>query len=112
MLGVDCRNAYGMFLRSAALGNLRKELPSLAGIAYAEWQNVRTLYWQRVGGEWKKGTTARGGFQGSPLTMVEFCCSLRFSVCRMCEELRDGFQKPAYQDDNYMVGKVKQLAQH
>eukprot|EP00973_Karenia_brevis_P033438 4611211-Karenia_brevis.AAC.1 len=63
----------------------------------------------RVGGRWKRHATRRGGYQGLRLVTVLFCCSLRRSLRR---GIQHGVRlaKPKYQDDNYMVGHLKDMA--
>eukprot|EP00973_Karenia_brevis_P021632 2975424-Karenia_brevis.AAC.1 len=61
---LDFTNAYGMFFRSHVVHEVMEHLPILNGLIKAEWQNGCNHYWQRVEGEWRKGSTRRGGFQG------------------------------------------------
>ena len=71
----------------------------------------KTRYCQRVDGHWRAAFTRSGSFQGSRLMMVLFCCSLLFSQDRLPPGLQNEGATLAYQDDNYIVGKLRAVSQ-
>ena len=60
---IDFVNAYGYFFRSSALAEIIEYAPCLVGMFKSQWQNISTVYWQRVDGHWTSQRTSRGGFQ-------------------------------------------------
>ena len=76
IIALDLTNAYGLFFRSKTIDTVAREFPELAGMVRSQWQNGKTVFWQRVGGRWERYETYRGGFQGLRLITVLFCCSL------------------------------------
>ena len=110
LLGLDMENAYGRFFRSAALKATVARVPELAHLVLAEWGPGRTMYWQRIDGEWKISPTMRGGWQGSRLAMIMFCMSLEHSMDAMPQPVKDHVARVGYQDDTYFVGNMYTLA--
>ena len=110
LLGLDMENAYGRFFRSAALKATVARVPELAHLVLAEWGPGRTMYWQRIDGEWKISPTMRGGWQGSRLAMIMFCMSLEQSMDAMPQPVKDHVSRVGYQDDTYFVGNMYTLA--
>ena len=106
MVGLDMENAYGRFLRSAAIRGLNARVPELARLVHAVWGQKSTTYWQRVDGAWRAATTARGGWQGSRWAMLLFCFALEDSMDAMPEEVQSKVTRVGYQDDTYLVGNA------
>eukprot|EP00973_Karenia_brevis_P092179 12411136-Karenia_brevis.AAC.1 len=62
----------------------------------------------RINGHWRQFSTTRGGYQGLRLVTILFCCFLRRSF--RSAVTTETVQKPKYQDDNYFVGKLTEMA--
>ena len=74
--GLDLENAYGRAYRSACVRGLRRRAPTLAPLAATQWSCDGVIAWQRSGGEWRPSVCRRGGWQGSRLMQISFCCGL------------------------------------
>ena len=74
--GLDLENAYGRAYRSACVRGLRRRAPTLAPLAATQWSCAAVTAWQRADGAWRSSETTRGGWQGSRLTQLSFCCGL------------------------------------
>ena len=110
LLGLDMENAYGRFLRSAAIKGLDARVPDLAKLVLSEWGSMNTAYWQRADGKWRSSATARGGWQGSRLAMVTFCFSLEYSMDLMPAPVKTELTRLGYQDDTYFAGNAFVMA--
>ena len=74
--GLDLENAYGRAYRSACIRGLRRRAPTLAPLAATQWSCAAVTAWQRADGSWRSSETTRGGWQGSRLMQLSFCCGL------------------------------------
>ena len=112
VLSVDFKNAYGQFLRSAAIKGLTAKTGAINHLVLSFWGNRSSTIWQRCEGQWRASLTARGGFQGTLLAMVMFCMSLEQSYSNMPVGLQDAVTRVGYQDDTYLVGNLKLVSNH
>ena len=74
--GLDLENAYGRAYRSACVRGLRGRAPTLAPLAATQWSCAAVTAWQRADVAWRSSETTRGGWQGSRLMQLSFCCGL------------------------------------
>ena len=106
IVGLDMENAYGRASRSSCLGGVVDKAPALAPILAAQWRWCGTTVWQRVDGAWRRGTSRRGGWQGSRLMQNAYCCGIESSMQRA---LPRGPLRIGYQDDYYVVGRARAI---
>ena len=74
--GLDFENAYGRAYRSACVRGLRGRAPTLAPPVATQWSCDTVTAWQRADRAWRSSETRRGGWQGSRLMQMSFCCGL------------------------------------
>ena len=113
-VSLDETNAYGNAFRSSCLEGVHVYAPGLAGILAAEWQTLGTPVWQRVCGEWRRSSTARGGWQGSGLMQIAYACaqerSLRSAMGSASQSLTErGITRIGILDDQYLVGSARRI---
>ena len=74
--GLDLENAYRLAYRSACVRGLRRRAPTLAPLAATKCSCATVTAWQRADSAWRASETCRGGWQGSRLMQMSFCCGL------------------------------------
>ncbi len=106
----DLGNAYGTFVRSAAINATAAAVPGLAGTLVASEQALGTRYQLQSEGEWKTIVACRGGAQGRRITTSLFAFWLQQTHSGVAAHQLGAIAAPAYQDDTYRVGLMSDLA--
>ncbi len=106
----DLSNAYGTFVRSAAMKATVATIPGLAGTLVASEQALGTRYQLQAEGEWQTIVARRGGAQGRRITTILFAFWRQSTHADISEHQSGAVAAPAYQDDTYRLGTVASLA--
>ena len=80
----------------------------LAALMAAEWQHDTTT-WQKGPHGWVRGTTERGGWQGSRAMQVMFVLGMEAQMRKAEEDLGPDVHRIGLQDDTTLVGSASAI---
>ncbi|CAK0842031.1 unnamed protein product [Prorocentrum cordatum] len=115
---LDLKNAYGAMLRSVVMQVVFNAEPTIALLLFVHRGKACNTFWQKVGDEWRRILSWRGGGAGSRLIMMQL--AFLFHAARMVrgvlaahmpERPGDALATTGIADDWYLAGAASSIVQ-